>query len=92
MLLYRRERSPPLTPEERDARTVFCMQLAARIRSRDLVEFFTSIGKVSTILPFITTTEFIIVQRKYTRTSVANLVNWVVSCVTGIAFKWIGLT
>ena len=44
--LYRRERSPVLTPEERDARTVVCMQLAARIKSRDLEEFFSSVGKV----------------------------------------------
>ncbi|XP_043913918.1 RNA-binding protein 39-like isoform X2 [Protopterus annectens] len=35
-----------LSPEERDARTVFCMQLAARIRSRDLEDFFSSVGKV----------------------------------------------
>ncbi|XP_061126217.1 RNA-binding protein 39b [Syngnathus typhle] len=35
-----------LTPEERDARTVFCMQLAARIRARDLEDFFSAIGKV----------------------------------------------
>uniref|UniRef100_A0A669B7U0 RNA binding motif protein 39a n=1 Tax=Oreochromis niloticus TaxID=8128 RepID=A0A669B7U0_ORENI len=35
-----------LTPEERDARTVFCMQLAARIRPRDLEEFFSAVGKV----------------------------------------------
>jgi RNA recognition motif-containing protein len=27
-------------------RTVFCMQLAARIRPRDLEEFFSSVGKV----------------------------------------------
>lgn len=41
-------RSPPeeLTPEERDARTVFCMQLSQRIRARDLEEFFSSVGKV----------------------------------------------
>lgn len=38
-----------LTPEERDARTVFCMQLAARIRPRDLEDFFSAVGKV----PFI---------------------------------------
>ncbi len=37
-----------LTPEERDARTVFCMQLAARIRPRDLEEFFSAVGKVNT--------------------------------------------
>ncbi|XP_075387242.1 putative RNA-binding protein 23 isoform X2 [Tenrec ecaudatus] len=47
-----REKSPVrepvdnLSPEERDARTVFCMQLAAHIRPRDLEEFFSSIGKV----------------------------------------------
>ena len=41
-----RERSPELTPEERDQRTVFCMQLAARIRPRDLEDFFTTVGKV----------------------------------------------
>nr|XP_057911128.1 RNA-binding protein 39-like isoform X4 [Doryrhamphus excisus]XP_057911129.1 RNA-binding protein 39-like isoform X4 [Doryrhamphus excisus] len=48
----RKERSPNkppvdnLTPEERDARTVFCMQLAARIRPRDLEDFFSAVGKV----------------------------------------------
>lgn len=36
-----------LSAEERDARTVFCMQLAARIRPRDLEEFFSAVGKVS---------------------------------------------
>ncbi|CAB3360374.1 Hypothetical predicted protein [Cloeon dipterum] len=35
-----------LTPEERDARTVFCMQLSQRVRARDLEEFFSSVGKV----------------------------------------------
>lgn len=48
------DRSPPvvlskpddLTPEERDLRTVFCMQLSQRIRARDLEEFFSSVGKV----------------------------------------------
>ncbi|CAM9486508.1 unnamed protein product [Lampetra fluviatilis] len=35
-----------LTPEERDSRTVFCMQLAARIRAKDLEEFFSAVGKV----------------------------------------------
>ncbi|XP_039281218.1 probable RNA-binding protein 23 [Nilaparvata lugens] len=35
-----------LSPEERDARTVFCMQLSQRIRGRDLEEFFSSVGKV----------------------------------------------
>ncbi|MBN3298125.1 RBM39 protein, partial [Amia calva] len=41
-----REPIDNLTPEERDARTVFCMQLAARIRPRDLEEFFSAVGKV----------------------------------------------
>ncbi|XP_053558281.1 probable RNA-binding protein 23 isoform X2 [Bombina bombina] len=41
-----REPDTVLTPEERDARTVFCMQLAARIRSRDLEDFFSAVGKV----------------------------------------------
>lgn len=46
-----RSRSPmrsyeELPPEERDQRTVFCMQLAARVRVRDLEEFFSSVGKV----------------------------------------------
>ncbi|EDS30585.1 splicing factor [Culex quinquefasciatus] len=35
-----------LSPEERDMRTVFCMQLSQRIRARDLEEFFSSVGKV----------------------------------------------
>lgn len=35
-----------LSPEERDARTVFCMQLSQRVRARDLEEFFSSVGKV----------------------------------------------
>ncbi|XP_028432534.1 RNA-binding protein 39-like isoform X1 [Perca flavescens] len=48
----RKEKSPvrlpvdTLTPEERDARTVFCMQLAARIRPRDLEDFFSAVGNV----------------------------------------------
>ncbi|XP_055858248.1 RNA-binding protein 39 [Episyrphus balteatus] len=54
---FKRGRTPPnglgeqspradLSPEERDARTVFCMQLSQRIRARDLEEFFSSVGKV----------------------------------------------
>lgn len=49
---FKKEKSPVrqpidnLTPEERDARTVFCMQLAARIRPRDLEDFFSAVGKV----------------------------------------------
>jgi RNA-binding protein 39 len=38
--------SDDLTLEERDARTVFCMQLSHRVRPRDLEEFFSSVGKV----------------------------------------------
>ncbi|XP_065591727.1 probable RNA-binding protein 23 [Cyrtonyx montezumae] len=41
-----REAAGSLSPEERDARTVFCMQLAARIRPRDLEDFFSAVGKV----------------------------------------------
>ncbi|XP_015787976.1 RNA-binding protein 39 [Tetranychus urticae] len=46
-----RSRSPrkyndELPPEERDQRTIFVMQLAARVRSRDLEEFFSAVGKV----------------------------------------------
>ena len=37
-------RSP--SPPDRDARTVFCMQLGQRIKSRDLEEFFSAVGKV----------------------------------------------
>ncbi|CAL9702630.1 unnamed protein product [Knipowitschia caucasica] len=50
--IIQKEKSPirlpidNLTPEERDARTVFCMQLAARIRARDLEDFFSAVGKV----------------------------------------------
>lgn len=36
----------PLTPEERDARTIFCMQLSQRVRARDVEDFFSSVGKV----------------------------------------------
>ncbi|XP_070491839.1 RNA-binding protein 39 [Chironomus tepperi] len=56
---FRRGRTPPnglgyrddspfeeLSPEERDSRTIFCMQLSQRVRARDLEEFFSSVGKV----------------------------------------------
>ena len=36
----------PLTPEERDGRTIFCMQLSQRVRARDVEDFFSSVGKV----------------------------------------------
>ena len=43
-----RSNSPdlPLTPEERDARTIFCMQLSQRVRARDVEDFMSSVGKV----------------------------------------------
>uniref|UniRef100_A0A1Y1LZK6 RRM domain-containing protein n=3 Tax=Photinus pyralis TaxID=7054 RepID=A0A1Y1LZK6_PHOPY len=46
---YTNRTSPPLeelSPEERDARTVFVMQLSQRVRARDLQEFFSAVGKV----------------------------------------------
>ncbi|KAK8399226.1 hypothetical protein O3P69_003386 [Scylla paramamosain] len=52
---HRRSRSRSKTPkqelsvEERDARTVFCMQLSSRIRSRDLEDFFSVVGKVNDV-------------------------------------------
>ncbi|XP_054164451.1 RNA-binding protein 39-like [Oppia nitens] len=41
-----RSRYEELPPEERDQRTVFCMQLAARVRTKDLEDFFTAVGRV----------------------------------------------
>ena len=32
--------------EERDARTIFCLQLSQRCRARDVEDFFSSVGKV----------------------------------------------
>ena len=48
-MFCRRELKPAedITPEERDARTAFCMQLARNIRPRDLEEFFSKVGQVS---------------------------------------------
>jgi len=46
-VMYRKPELLELNPEERDARTVVCMQLASRIRSEDLEEFFSSVGKVT---------------------------------------------
>ena len=34
------------TPEERDLRTVLCMQLSPKMRERDLREFMSSVGLV----------------------------------------------
>ncbi|KFM62488.1 RNA-binding protein 39, partial [Stegodyphus mimosarum] len=45
----RLHRNPDLTPEERDMRTVFCMQLSQRVRARDLEEFFSPVGKVQDV-------------------------------------------
>ncbi|XP_076323441.1 RNA-binding protein 39-like isoform X3 [Tachypleus tridentatus] len=40
------DRSFEMSAEERDMRTVLCMQLSPRIHSQDLEEFFSSVGKV----------------------------------------------
>eukprot|EP00058_Branchiostoma_floridae_P026993 XP_002612484.1 hypothetical protein BRAFLDRAFT_214383 [Branchiostoma floridae] len=40
------ESGPQLSPEERDQRTVFVMQLSQRVRPKDLEDFFSSVGKV----------------------------------------------
>ncbi|CAL1279277.1 unnamed protein product [Larinioides sclopetarius] len=45
----RLHKNPDLTPEERDMRTVFCMQLSQRVRPRDLEEFFSPVGKVQDV-------------------------------------------
>jgi hypothetical protein len=41
-----RDPSPVLTEEERDLRTVFVQQLAARLRTKELVKFFEKAGPV----------------------------------------------
>lgn len=41
-----RSPSPPVPEEDRDRRTVFVTQLAARLRTRELEEFFLQAGKV----------------------------------------------
>lgn len=38
--------APQLTEAERDRRTVFVQQLAARLKSQDLLEFLSRVGKV----------------------------------------------
>ncbi|GFS40233.1 RNA-binding protein 39 [Trichonephila inaurata madagascariensis] len=45
----RLHKNPDLTPEERDMRTVFCMQLSQKVRARDLEEFFSPVGKVQDV-------------------------------------------
>lgn len=42
----RREKSPELTEDERDRRTIFVQQLAARARTKDLIAFFEKVGPV----------------------------------------------
>jgi RNA-binding protein 23/39 len=42
----KRESTPPLTEDERDRRTVFVQQLAARLRTKELVAFFEKVGPV----------------------------------------------
>lgn len=42
----KRESTPPLTEDERDRRTVFVQQLAARLRTKELIAFFEKIGPV----------------------------------------------
>ena len=48
----RRQRSPDPEPptEDKDRRTVMCMQLAARVGRDELIEFFKSAGKVRELL------------------------------------------
>jgi len=41
-----REFTPELTEEERDQRTVFVQQLAARLRTKELIQFFEKCGPV----------------------------------------------
>lgn len=41
-----RDRSPELTEDERDRRTIFVQQLAARLRTKELIAFFEKVGPV----------------------------------------------
>lgn len=43
----KRDATPQLTEDERDRRTVFVQQLAARLRTRELKEFFEKVGPVN---------------------------------------------
>ncbi|KAJ2975184.1 hypothetical protein NQ176_g5657 [Zarea fungicola] len=43
----RRDGTPALNEDERDRRTVFVQQLAARLRTRELKEFFEKVGPVT---------------------------------------------
>ena len=42
----KRSATPPPTEDERDRRTVFVQQLAARLRTKELIEFFKKVGPV----------------------------------------------
>lgn len=42
----RRQKTPELTDDERDRRTVFVQQLAARLRTKELINFFSKVGPV----------------------------------------------
>ena len=41
-----RSKSPELTEDERDRRTIFVQQLAARLRTKELIGFFEKVGPV----------------------------------------------
>lgn len=43
----KREPTPPLTEDERDKRTIFVQQLAARLRTKELTAFFEKVGPVT---------------------------------------------
>ncbi|CAJ2511250.1 Uu.00g068750.m01.CDS01 [Anthostomella pinea] len=43
----KRDATPALTEDERDRRTVFVQQLAARLRTKELKEFFEKVGPVN---------------------------------------------
>ncbi|KAF2716091.1 splicing factor, CC1-like protein [Polychaeton citri CBS 116435] len=42
----KRQKTPEPTDDERDRRTVFVQQLAARLRTKDLISFFQAVGEV----------------------------------------------
>ena len=41
-----RDKTPELTEDERDRRTIFVQQLAARLRTKELIAFFEKVGPV----------------------------------------------
>ena len=43
---FRKSPESELPPEERDNRTVMCMQLAAKVTHQELTDFFAKIGQV----------------------------------------------